>query len=52
MGKILDIVAAVIVVLFAIYIFARMGITLGDLVRDIKLFIYGSKSSFILGGFL
>jgi hypothetical protein len=52
MGKILDIVGAIIAVLFAIYIFTRMGITLGDLVHDIKLFIYGSKSSFILGGFL
>jgi hypothetical protein len=50
MGKILDIVAAIIVLLFAMYIFTRMGITLGDLVHDIKLFIYGSKTSFILWG--
>lgn len=48
MGKILDVAIAVIVVLFAVYVFARMGITLGDLVHDVKLFVYGSKASFIL----
>ena len=49
MGKILDIVLAVIVILGAIYVFSRMGVTLGDLVHDIKIFIYGSKASFLLG---
>jgi hypothetical protein len=49
MGKILDIVLAVIVVFFAIYAFTRMGVTLGDLVHDVKLFIYGSKASAIFG---
>lgn len=49
MGKILDIVLAVIVVFFAIYVFVRLGVTLGDLVHDIKLFIYGSKASVIFG---
>ena len=48
MGKIADVVIAIIVILFAVYVFTRMGITLGDLVHDIKLFIYGSKASFIL----
>lgn len=47
MGKIFDVIAAVIVILFAIYVFTRMGITLGDLVHDVKLFIYGSKASFV-----
>ena len=47
MGKILDLVLAVIVILGAVYVFTRMGITLGDLVHDVKLFIYGSKASFV-----
>ncbi len=50
MGKVLDVVVAVIVVLFAIYAFVRMGITLGDLVHDFKLFVYGSKASLLLMG--
>ena len=48
MGKILDLVLAIIAILFAVYVFTRMGITLGDLVHDIKLFIYGSKAYFLL----
>ena len=48
MGKILDLVLAIIAILFAVYVFTRMGITLGDLVHDIKIFIYGSKASFLL----
>lgn len=49
MGKILDIILGIIVILGAIYVFTRMGVTLGDLVHDIKVFIYGSKASFLLG---
>jgi hypothetical protein len=49
MGKILDIILGVIVILGAIYVFTRMGVTLGDLIHDIKLFIYSSKASFLLG---
>ena len=49
MGKILDIALAVIVILGAIYVFTRMGVTLGDLIHDIKIFIYGSKTSFLFG---
>ena len=49
MGKILDIVLAVIVILGAIYVFTRMGVTLEDLIHDIKIFIYGSKASFLFG---
>ena len=49
MGKILDIIFGIIVILGAIYVFIRMGVTLGDLVHDIKVFIYGSKASFLLG---
>ena len=49
MGKILDLVLAVIVILGAVYVFTRMGITLSDLIHDIKLFLYGSKASFLLG---
>jgi hypothetical protein len=49
MGKILDIALAVIVILGAIYVFTRMGISLSDLIHDIKIFIYGSKASFIVG---
>ena len=49
MGKILDIILVIIVILGAIYVFTRMGVTLGDLVHDIKIFIYGSKASFLFG---
>ena len=49
MGKILDLALAIIAILFAVYVFARMGITLGDLIHDIKLFIYGPKASFLFG---
>ena len=49
MGKILDLVLAIIVILGAVYVFTRMGITLSDLIHDIKLFLYGSKASFLLG---
>ena len=49
MGKILDIALTVIVILGAIYVFTRMGVTLGDLIHDIKIFIYGSKASFLFG---
>jgi hypothetical protein len=48
MGKILDVILGFIAILFAVYVFTRMGITFGDLVHDIKLFIYGSKASFLL----
>ena len=41
MGKILDIILGIIVILGAIYVFTRMGVTLGDLVHDIKVFIHG-----------
>ena len=49
MWKILDLVLAIIVILGAVYVFTRMGITLSDLIHDIKLFLYGSKASFLLG---
>ncbi|KJE49311.1 hypothetical protein [Acidiplasma sp. MBA-1] len=49
MGKVLDIVLSIISILIAVYVFTRLGITLGDLIHDIKLFIYGSKASFLLG---
>lgn len=48
MGKITDLVVAIIALLFAVYIFTRMGITLPMLVHDIKSFVFGSKGSFIL----
>ncbi len=48
MGAIKDAIIGGVVILFAIIIMVRMGITLGDLVHDIKMFIYGSKASFIL----
>lgn len=48
MGKYTDIAAAAVIILGSIYIASRMGITLGDLVHDIKLFIYGSGSSIII----
>lgn len=50
MGKITDVIVAIILILFSVYVFTRMGITLGDLVHDFKLFVYGSKASFILTG--
>ena len=48
MGKIADAVAAVILILFAVIMLDKLGITLDDLYNDIKTFIYGSKPSFIL----
>ena len=48
MGAIKDITISGVVILFAIIFMVYMHITLGDLVHDIKIFIYGSKVSFIL----
>lgn len=48
MGKYTDAAAAAVIILGSIYLASRMGITLGDLVHDIHLFIYGSSASIII----